>query len=122
MSPRLLLKILGLCNVVAGALLVFAPALIAPVDGVHSAAATLALRSAAALLIAVAIGAWCMPDDAVRSYLWIFGVGVKVAGAVLWAAAAAQPGVGALWVGAVVDAVLAAVIAIGLLAAPDVSS
>lgn len=122
MSPRLLVRILGLCNIVAGALLVFAPTHIAPVEGMYSAAATLTARSAAVLLIAVAVGATCMPSNAVRPYLWIFGVGVKLVGAILWAAAAAQTGTGPLWVGAAIDAALAAVIALGLLAASGASS
>jgi hypothetical protein len=122
MSPRLLVRILGLCNVVAGALLMFAPRHIAPVDGMHTTAATLMARSAAVLLIAVAIGARWMPGDAARPYLWTFGVGVKLAGAIIWAAAAVETGVAPLWTGAAVDAGVAAVVALGLLQRADASS
>lgn len=125
MSPRFLLRILGLCNVVAGALLVFAPALVGPVAGVDSPAATLARRSAAALLIAVAVGAWSMPAGAATRYLWIFGVGVKLAAAVIWATAAVASGP-QVWMSAGVDLALAVLIASGLIvrsgAAPESSA
>lgn len=114
MSPTALVNLLGLCNIVAGALLALAPALVAPVDGVHSPAATLAARSAATLLLAVAVGAWAMPPDAVRTFLWIFGVGVKGAAALIWAATALDAGEPRVWVGAAVDGSVAAIIAFGL--------
>lgn len=102
----------------------FAPRHIAPVDGMHTTAATLMARSAAVLLIAVAIGARCMPEDAARPYLWLFGVGVKLAGAIIWAAAAAavETGMAPLWTGAAVDAGVAVVVALGLLQRADASS
>ena len=50
-----------------------------------------------------------------RAYLWIFAVCVKLAGAILWAAAAAETGVALLWTGAAADAAVAAVVAVGLL-------
>lgn len=115
MAPRMLVHVLGLCNVVAGALLAFAPALIAPVEGVHSPAATLALRSAASLLLAVAVGAWAMPPNAARRYLWIFGVVIKSVAALVWAATAFETGVPGTWVAPALDLPIAAVIAVGLI-------
>lgn len=114
MAPRVLVQFLGLCNFVAGALLAFAPARVAPLDGLHSPAATLSLRSAAACLVAMALGAWWVPADAQRGYLWIFGVGLKGAGALVWAATAWDTRVGPIWVAAAVDVAIAMVIAGGL--------
>lgn len=118
MTPGRLVTVLGLCNVVAGALLVGAPTLVAPIEGVHSPAATLAARSAAALLVAIAIGAWRMPAEARAPYLWIFGVGVKLAAGVIWAGMAISTGVRQVWLGAGLDVGVAALIAIGLLSTP----
>lgn len=119
MSPGLLVRVLGLCNVVAGALLACAPTFVAPLEGIHSPAATLATRSTAALLLAIAIGAWSMPPAAVRRYLWIFGVGVKGAGVIIWAAAALATGVPHVWLGAVLDLAVAALIVLGLTTRPS---
>jgi len=115
MSPTVLVRILGLCNLVAGALLVWAPTLVAPLEGAGSPAAVLAFRSAAVLLVAVAAGAWVLPAGALRPFLWLFGVSVKLAAAAIWAAAAMSAGTPQLWLGAGVDASVAAVIATGLL-------
>ena len=121
MALRSLVRILGLCNAVAGALLLFAPTLVAPIDGIASPAAVLATRSAAVLLLAVAAAALLMPVAAAPPYLWVFGVAVKLIGAAVWAATAAETEVRQLWVGALVDAAVAAVIATGLLHRTDAS-
>lgn len=118
MAPGRLLWILGLCNGVAGALFMLAPAQIAPLQGLDSPSASLAARSAGALLIAVAIGAWRMPPLAARPYLWIFGVGVKAAAAAIWARMALSTGVGRLWLGVAVDVAVAVVVTVGLLRRP----
>lgn len=115
MAPARLLSILGLCNLVAGALLVFAPAAVAPLAGVDAPAAQLARHSTAALLVAIAIGAWRMPAEAAVPYLWVFGVFVKIVAVGIWAAAALSTGVATLWVGVGVDALIAAVVSAALL-------
>ena len=114
MAPRPLVHVLGLCNVVAGALLVVAPGAIAPLDGASSPAARLLGLSAAVLLWAVAVGGWQLPRTASRPYLWIFGVVVKAIAAAMWGAAAVLAGVPMLWLGAVADLAVAAVIISGL--------
>ena len=114
MAPRPLVHVLGLCNVVAGALLAFGPSLVAPLDGVHAPAARLFAASGGLLLVTIAIGAWRMPPAGLRSYLWLFGVGVKVAAALVWGAAASLAAVPTLWSGALLDLGVAAIIAIGL--------
>ena len=63
---------------------------------------------------AVGLGAWLIPEGGLRAYLWIFGVAVKVAGAVVWGTAAVLTGVTMLAAGAVVDLTIAIAIA-GLL-------
>ena len=76
MAPRLAAHLLGLCNVVAGALVACAPAILMPgLDGLGSPGARLLGVSLGVVLAAVGIGAWLMPADARRMYLWIFGVG-----------------------------------------------
>jgi hypothetical protein len=114
MPPRPLVHLLGLCNLVAGALLAFDAALVAPVDGAGTPAARLLGASGGALLAAIAVGAWRMPQDAVRPYLWTFGVGVKLAAAAVWAAAAVVTAVPALLLGASLDLGIAVAIAAGL--------
>ena len=111
MSPRLAAHLLGLCNVVAGALVVWAPAMLMPgVGGLGSPAAGLLGASLGVLLTAVGIGAWIVPVEARRTYLWMFGVGVKVVAAIIWAAAAMTTGVMMLAAGAVVDLAIASAI------------
>ena len=114
MAPRPLVHLLGLCNEVAGALLAFGPALVVPVDGVRTPAGRLLGASGGVLLTAIAVAAWRMPQDAVREYLWIFGVGVKLVAATVWGAAAVATGTPLLWLGALVDVTVAAVIGLGL--------
>ncbi len=117
MPPRLLAHILGLCNLGAGALLVSDPHLVVPLDGVHSPAASLLGRAAGTLLVAIAAGAWWLPRTAMSAYLWLFGVGAKIAGVVLWASAALSFGSPALWLGAGVDLIVAVIVTVGLVRA-----
>jgi hypothetical protein len=114
MSQRWLVHLLGLCSVAAGALLASVPALVLPLDGLHSPAGLLLTRSLAVVVAAVGIGAWSMPPEAVRAYLWVFGVGVKGVGGLLWGATAMSTGLAMLAVGAVLDLVVALAIASGL--------
>ncbi|HTV02050.1 MAG TPA: hypothetical protein VMF13_15990 [Luteitalea sp.] len=115
MRPRVLAHLLGLCNLVAGAFLLFRPdVLLAGVDGAQTVAARLLSACAAVFLLGVAAGAWCLPAPATRAYLWIFGVAVKLAGALAWGAAAVETGAGTLWAGAVLDAMIAIAIATAL--------
>jgi hypothetical protein len=115
MRPRVLAHLLGLCNLVAGALLSWRPELLlAGVDGVHTAAARLLGASAAVFLVGVAAGAWWLPAAARRPYLWIFGVTVKAVAALVWATAAIATGASSAWTGAAFDGALALVIAAGL--------
>ena len=115
MRPRVLAHLLGLCNLVAGALLLFRPeVLLAGVDGAQTDAARLLSACAAAFLLGVAVGAWWLPATALRPYLWIFGVAVKLAAALAWAAAAVETGTSTLWSGAAFDAVIAIVIGTAL--------
>jgi hypothetical protein len=111
MRPRQAVHLLGLCNLVAGALLASAPTLLLPIDGVQSAAGNVLARGLAVVLVAIGIAGWALPDAAVRTYLWVFGVGVKGLGAALWAITAWTSGVAAIGVGAAVDGVLALLIA-----------
>src|SRR6188474_52079 len=104
MAPRLAAHLLGLCNVVAGALVACAPAILMPgLDGLGSAGTRLLGSSLGLVLAAVGIGAWLMPADARRSYLWIFGVAVKVVAAAVWGTTAISTGVTMLAVGAAFD-------------------
>ncbi len=114
MAPRPLVHLLGLCNVLAGALLVLAPSSAVPLAGATSPAARVFAGSAAAMLLSVAVAGWLLPATATRTYLWIFGVGVKVAGAVTWSAAAGFTGVPGLWAGALFDLAVAVAIGVGL--------
>ena len=115
MAPRLAAHLLGLCNLVAGALVAFGPViLMAGLDGLGSPGTRLLGMSLGVLLAAVGIGAWLMPADARRVYLWIFGVGVKTVGAAVWCVTAMTTGVAMLAAGAVLDLVVALAIA-GLL-------
>ena len=115
MAPRLAAHLLGLCNVVAGALVALAPVLLMPgLDGLGSPAARLLGASLGVVLAAVGIGAWLVHAEARRGYLWIFGVGVKVVAAIIWAGAAMTTGVLVLAAGAVFDLAIAIAIA-GLL-------
>lgn len=117
MPPRLLAYVLGLCNLGAGALLISGPQLAVPLDGAQSPAASLLGRAAGTLLVAIAAGAWWLPRNALSSYLWLFGVGAKIAGVVLWASAALSFESPALWLGAGVDLVVAVMVTTGLLRA-----
>ena len=115
MAPRLAVHLLGLCNIVAGALVACAPVLLMPgLQGLTSPAARLLGMSLGIVLAAVGIGAWLMPATANRTYLWIFGVLVKVIAAGAWGATAMTTGATMLAAGALID--IAAAIAIaGLL-------
>ena len=115
MAPRLAAHLLGLCNVVAGALVACAPELLMPgLDGLGSPAARLLGASLGVVLAAVGVGAWVVPAEARSSYLWIFGVGVKVVAAAVWAGAAMTTGVAMLGAGSVFDLAVAIAVA-GLL-------
>lgn len=115
MRPRHAVHVLGLCNLVAGALVAGAPHLVMPgADGLGSLGARLLGTSLGVTLAAIAAGAWLMPPTAVSRYLWLFGVWVKVAGALLWGAAAVSAGSTLLASGAAADLVVAGLIAIGL--------
>ena len=116
MAPRPLVHLVGLCNVVAGALLMSAPSLLlGTLDGSQTSSARLLGGGAGVLLTAIGVGALRMPAEALRSYLWIFGVAVKLMAALLWSLTALQTGAGGLWLGATTDAALALIIASGLL-------
>ena len=114
MAPRFLVHLLGLCNVVAGALLFFSPARLVPLPGANTDAATLLARSQGVVLAAIGVGAWLTPRAATRGYLWIFGVAVKALGAALWTWAAIASAAPGLWTGASLDALVAMVVTIGL--------
>ena len=115
MSPRTIAHLLGLCNLVAGALLVFGRQLVMPgLTGAATPAAQLLAASLGVVLAAIAIGAWLLPATALRPYLWVFGVAVKGVAALLWGMAALTTGAGSLWTGACFDAALALVIALAL--------
>lgn len=111
MAPRLATHLLGLCNLVAGALVACAPMLLMPgLQGLDSAGARLLGVSLGVVLAAVGIGAWLMPAEGRRVYLWIFGVAVKVVGAAVWGLAATMTGVASPATGAVFDLAVALVI------------
>ena len=115
MAPRSLALVLGLCNVVAGALLVSAPSLVlGTLEGSHTPSARLLGGCIGVLLAAIGVGALGTPPEAIRSYLWIFGVAVKVVAALLWSLTALQTGAGGLLFGAAADGALALAIAGGL--------
>ena len=100
MTPRHAVLLLGLCNLVAGALVAWVPALLMPgADGLGSTSARVLGSSLGIVLAGSGIGAGLMPEPAVRSYLWVFGVVVKVAGAAAWGTIAAQSGIAMLWGG-----------------------
>ncbi|BCS35207.1 hypothetical protein TBR22_A44340 [Luteitalea sp. TBR-22] len=116
MPPRLLVHVLGLCNVVAGALVAFGPGLLMPgADGLGTTAARVFGGSLGAFLAGSAVGAWLMPSGARRPYLWVFGVGVKVVAAALWGTLAVSSGITQLWSGAVVDLAVAALVTTSLM-------
>ena len=116
MAPRLATHLLGLCNLVAGALVACAPALfLAGLDGLDRSGARLLGVSLGVVLAAVGLGAWLIPPDARRAYLWMFGVAVKIAGAAVWGTAAVLTGVPMLAMGAMFDLAIAIAVA-GLLA------
>jgi hypothetical protein len=116
MPPRWAIHTLGLCNVVAGALVALVPSVFMPgADGIDTISSRLLGASLGVVLVAVGAGAWLLPSTAVGVYLWLFGVGVKVVAAALWGWAARQSGVGMLWVGAALDLAVALAIAGGLL-------
>jgi hypothetical protein len=115
MSPERALSFLGLCNVVAGALVALAPALLMPgADGLGSTAARLLGGSLGIVLAGSGIGAFRMPGPAVRPYLWVFGIGVKLAAAAAWSAMAGHSGILMLWGGAALDLGIAVVCALAL--------
>lgn len=115
MTPRLVASILGLCNVVAGALVTFAlPQLMPGADGLGSTAARVLGGSLAAFLVGSGLGAWLMPAEGRRPYLWVFGVAIKIAAGVLWGSSAVSSGIPQLWIGAAVDLAVAAVVFVGL--------
>ena len=115
MSRPFASHLLGLGNLVAGALLVWGRSWLMPgLDGIASPAATLMACSLGLMLWAVAAGAWLMPASASRGYLAIFGVALKGVAALIWAWTAVQTGVTALWVGAGLDLALAVAIAASL--------
>ena len=116
MAPRLAAHLLGLCNVVAGALVACAPALLLRgLDGLDSPGARLFGVSLGVVLAAVGVGAWVMPADGRRTYLWIFGVAVKIAGAASWGIAAKLTGATTLAMGAVFDVAVATAIVVLLM-------
>jgi hypothetical protein len=111
MSPRFAVHILGLCNLVAGALVAWAPSALMPgLGGLDTSGARLLGASLGVMLAGAGAGAWVMPPAAVPPYLWLFGVGVKLVGAVLWGWKAQQSGVAMLWAGAALDVFVALVI------------
>jgi hypothetical protein len=120
MTPRQLVIVLGLCNVVAGALVAFAlPQLMPGADGLGSTAARVLGGSLSAFLVGTALGAWLMPPEGQRPYLWVFGVAVKIAAGLLWGSIAVSSGIGQMWVGALLDLGIAGVVVVSLLRAPS---
>jgi hypothetical protein len=112
MAPQPAVYLLGLCNLVAGALVVFAPGALMPgVDGLGSPSTRLFGLSLGILLLAVGGGAAVMPPVARRAYLWLFGVGVKVMAAAVWGAMAIASGALTLAAAAAGDLVIAVAIA-----------
>ena len=112
MTPRHAVLVLGLCNLVAGALVAWAPALLMPgADGLGSTAARVFAGSLGIMLVGTGIGGFLMPEAAVRSYLWLFGVSVKVAATLAWGTIASQSGITMLWAGAALDLAVAMLIA-----------
>ncbi|AMY12203.1 hypothetical protein LuPra_05476 [Luteitalea pratensis] len=112
MAPRLATHLLGLCNVVAGALVACAPVILMPgLNGLDSPGARLLGVSLGVVLVSVGIGAWLIPADGRRVYLWIFGVAVKVVASAVWGAAALTTGVAMLAAGAALDLAVALAIA-----------
>ena len=105
------MHLVGLCNLVAGALLACRPTLVLPLDGVQSPAGVVLTRGLAVVLVAIAVAGWSIPDNALRAFLWIFGVGVKGLGAALWGVTAATTGAGVIGAGASMDAAVAVLIA-----------
>lgn len=115
MAPRSLARFLGLCNVVAGALLLSAPTVVlGDLDGARTSSARLLGASVGVLLVAIGAGALRTPPESLRTYLWTFGVAVKIVAALIWSLTALQTGVAGLWAGAAADAAIALVIAGGL--------
>lgn len=112
MTPRHAVLLLGLCNLVAGALVAWAPGLLMPgADGLGSTGARVLGGSLGIVLAGSGIGAGLMPAPAIRPYLWVFGVGVKVVAAAVWGTIAAQSGIAMLWAGAALDLAVATAIA-----------
>jgi hypothetical protein len=112
MAPQPAVFLLGLCNLVAGALFVFAPGvLMSSVDGRGSASTRLLGLSLGLLLVAVGGGAALMPPAARRTYLWLFGVAVKVMAAAVWGAIAIASGTTTLAAAAAGDLLVALTIA-----------
>jgi len=115
MAPRPAVYLLGLCNLVAGALVAFAPGALMPgVEGLGSPSTRLLGVSLGILLVAVGAGAVIMPPVARRAYLWLFGVGVKVVAAAMWGAIAVTSGATTLAAAAAGDLLVAMAI-VGLL-------
>jgi hypothetical protein len=113
MAPRLASHLLGLCNLVAGALVASAPVLLMPgVQGIDSPGSRLLGASLGVLLVAAGVGAWLMPAEGRRAYLWLFGVAVKLVGAAVWGVAAIVTGAAMLAIGAVFDLAVASTIAV----------
>lgn len=113
MAPRWAVHVLGLGNVVAGALL--ASGLVLPAGSLARDDTRLLAHSAGLALAAVGAGAWIMPGPARPAYLWVFGVALKAAGALLWGASGLRTGHAAMSAGAAADALVAVVVAAGLL-------
>ena len=112
MPPHAALHLLGLSNLVAGALVALAPPLVlASADGVHSTSARLFGGSLAIMLVAAGSAGWFVPPAARRPHLWIFGVAVKLAAALLWGWTAVATGLSTLAAGAAADLVDAVTIA-----------
>lgn len=78
-----------------------------PLDGVQSPAGVVLTRGLAVVLVAIAVAGWSIPDHALRTFLWIFGVGVKGIGGALWGVTAVTTGVGVIGAGAAMDAAIA---------------
>ncbi len=112
MSPQPALLLLGLSNLVAGALVALAPPVVlASADGVHSTSARLLGGSLAIMLVAAGSAGWFVPPAARRAHLWIFGVVVKVAAALLWGWTALAAGLSMLAAAAAADLAVAVAIA-----------
>lgn len=112
MSPHAAVHLLGLSNLVAGALVVLAaPVVLASAEGVHSTSARLLGGSLAIMLVAAGSAGWFMPPAARRPHLWVFGVVVKVAAASLWGWTALDTGLPVLAAGAAADLAVAVAIA-----------